>query len=76
MAIPGVVSVIRKHDVGYEIPDTGDVKRRLFEIITVTENSKDAVDSVLCQINEHLSVKDNEGKDLLTPMIDADRLFG
>ena len=75
-AVPGVTAVIKKHDVGYEIPDTGDVKRRLFEVVTVTENSKDAVAGVLRQINENLSVRDTEGKDLLTPMIDAGRLFG
>ena len=74
--MPGVVKILQKHSLGYEIPDSGDVKQRLFEIVTVTENSKEAVSKLLQDIEANLSVKDSLGKELLTPMINVERLFG
>lgn len=74
--LPGVVKIIQKHNLGYVVPDSGDVKQRLFEIVTVTENSKEEVSKVLQKIKENLSVKDAQRKELLTPMIDVEQLFG
>ena len=75
-SMPGVVKILQKHSLGYEIPDTGDVKQRLFEIVTVTENSRKVVSNLLNAIEANLSVKDVQGKELLTPMVNAERLFG
>ena len=73
--IPGVVKIMQKHDVGYEIPDTGDISQRIFEIVTLTDDRKEAVEEILSEIDRLLSVRDANGRNLLTPIISADRMF-
>lgn len=75
-ALPEVVTVLQKHSLGYVVPASGDVKQRLFEIVTLTENKKEAVKKTLDAIGAHLSVQDPEGQNLLTPMIGVERMFG
>ncbi|MBQ3424670.1 MAG: hypothetical protein IJK63_12110 [Oscillospiraceae bacterium] len=74
-AMPEVVSILQKHELGYEVPASGDVRQRLFEIVTLSENKRDSVEKVLDHIARNLSVKGDKDEELLTPLIGIDRLF-
>lgn len=75
-AIPEVIKVVQKHVVGYEVPDTGDVTRRIFEIVTLSENNKEAICAVIDSIRDRLSIRDMDGHEMLTPMIEINRMYG
>lgn len=73
--IPEVVTILQKHNLGYEVPDSGDVKQRIFEIVTLTDNSKESIRKVIEKIGSSLSLKNDVGEELLTPIIDIERMF-
>ena len=73
---PGVVAVLQKHKVGYAVPASGDIKQRILEIVTLTDNDRESVKEVLDAIHEHLTIKDDKGNNLLAPIIKIDQLFG
>lgn len=75
-AIPGVVKIVQKHNVGYEVPASGDVAQRIFEIVTLTDNTKESIETVIHEIESTLSIKDNDSRELMTPMIKIEQLFG
>lgn len=74
-AIPEVVTILQKHNLGYIVPDSGDVKQRMFEIVTLTPNDKESVSCVLNSIAGLLSIKNDKGEELLTPLISVDQIF-
>ena len=75
VAIPEVVTILQKHNLGYTIPASGDVKQRIFEIVTVNDNDKESVERTVRKIRNLLSIKDAQGRELITPIIDVNRLF-
>jgi len=74
-AIPGVVKIVQKHNVGYNVPASGDVAQRIFEVVTLTDNKKESIETVIHEIETTLSIKDNDGKEMMTPMIKLAQLF-
>ena len=74
-AMPEVVAIMQKRYVGYSVPDTGDVAQRIFEIVTLSENRRNVIERTIEAIRSYLSVKDPDGRELLTPMIGIERLF-
>lgn len=74
-AMPEVVTILQKHELGYVVPDSGDVKQRIFEIVTLTENDRESVSRVLNSIAGLLSIRNDKGAELLTPVISKERLF-
>jgi len=74
-SIPEVVTVLQKHDVGYVVPDSGDIKQRIFEIVVLSENSKENVERLLSRIEELLVIEDQFGNNMVTPLVDANKLF-
>ena len=73
--LPYVDSVMQKHFVGDVIPDSGDVKQRVYEIIIVVENDPQAVTKALEEIQKKVDFRDDQGRNMLTPLIDPARLF-
>ncbi len=74
-AMPEVVKIVQKHFEGYEVPASGDVAQRIFEIVTLTDNRKEIIEKTIRQINSYLSIKSVDGTEMLTPMINIERMF-
>ncbi len=72
--LPFVEAVMQKHFVGDVIPASGDVKQRAFEIILVVENDLSAVIDALAEIEKRVDIRDDQGRNMLTPLIDPARL--
>lgn len=73
--LPFVDAVMQKHFVGDVIPDSGDVKQRAYEIIIVVKNDLHAVINALDKIQKRVDIRDDQGRNMLTPLIDPSRLF-
>ena len=69
---PDVVTVAQRYFVGEEVPQTGDVKQRVCEIVLLAdkENAKNAVK----EIQSKLIVTDENGENMLVSQFDADIL--
>lgn len=73
--LPQVVKIIQKHDVGYVVPASGDVKQRIFEIVVLVENKKEKVEEAIAEIDKRLIVHNTQGGNMLTPIIEIGRMF-
>lgn len=74
-AMPEVVKIVQKHGPGYEVPASGDVAQRIFEIVTLTENKKESIEKTIYEIETALSIRDDNNQEMMTPMINIGQMF-
>lgn len=68
-----VTTVIKRYDVGERVENTGDVRQRIFEAALVI-NKKDSVKDNVAWVQKKLTVLDENGKDMLTSLVDPAQL--
>ncbi len=73
--LPGVVSLVQKHSIGDIIPDSGDVKQRMFEIGVVVENTEKSIAELVKKIGELIIIQNDKGENMLAPLIDMKRMY-
>lgn len=71
--IDGVELVIKRFQVGHEIPKSDDVRQNAYCIKIIAKNSEEMIEKVT-SINSILHIYDEKGCDLLIPYEDYDRL--
>ncbi len=71
---PNVVTVSQRYFVGETIPQTGDVKQRICEIVVLTERSE--AKKTIEWIQSKLIVKDENGENMLVSQLDPSVLRG
>lgn len=74
-SLPYVVSLVQKHNVGYVVPGSGDVKQRIFEAVVVLESKKEEAEKAISSIKNLIKLKNEKGDELLAPLVNPDVLF-
>ncbi len=68
-------SVQQKHFVGDHIPASGDVSQRAFELVMIVDKDPKAMIEAIDTIRGRISILNDRGENMLTPLIDAERLL-
>lgn len=72
--LPFVESVQQKHFAGDVIPASGDVSQRAFELVVIVDKDPKAMEEAIETIRKLVSIRDERGENMLTPLIDPSRL--
>ena len=72
---PFVISLQEKCSEGNVIPNTGDVKQRIFEIDLLVDDNQFDVTEAIHKIQETISVKDNNDLEMIVSPIDLKMLY-
>lgn len=70
---PNVTFAFRRYEKGETVPDSGDVRQRICEIALVIKQSE-SVQEYVRWVQSSLKVLDENGKDLLTSLVDPNAL--
>lgn len=70
---PNVVTVSQRYFVGEEVPESGDVRQRICEIVILVDKTT-TVKEMINWVYSKLEVKDENGKDMLVSLVDPDTL--
>lgn len=68
-----VVTVSQRYFVGEEVPESGDVRQRICEIVILVDKTT-TVKEMINWVYSKLEVKDENGKDMLASLVDPDTL--
>ncbi len=70
---PFVTTTIRRYEVGEEVPDTGDVRQRIYEVAMDIDGSITVKEAVRF-VHSALTVLDENGEDMLVSLVDSNIL--
>ena len=70
--LPSVVTIAQRYFVGQTVPQTGDVKQRICEIVILAD--KKEAKSIVDKIQSLLIVQDENGENMLVSQFDSNVL--
>lgn len=69
--IAGVVNVARKAKVGSVIPESGDVKQRIAEVVLLIENDSDLIKEKIREVQACIRVRGAAGENMIVSAMDV-----